>query len=43
MRLFRRKPLITDANYSRLVASFGRVVDLDPFVARPAAAGRSIS
>jgi hypothetical protein len=35
---FRRKPLITDENYSRLMTSFGRVVDLDPFVSRPSAA-----
>ncbi len=38
MPLFRRKPRITDAIYGKLMTSFGRVVDLDPFVARPATA-----
>lgn len=38
MRLFKRKPRINDEIYRRLMTSFGRVVDLDPFVARPAAA-----
>jgi len=36
--MFRRKPRITDSIYGNLMTSFGRVVDLDPFVARPAAA-----
>lgn len=36
--LFRRKPRITEEIYGRLMTSFGRVVDLDPFVARPAEA-----
>lgn len=38
MGLFRRKPRIDEALYGRLMTSFGRVVDLDPFVARPAQA-----
>ncbi len=38
MPLFRRKPRITDAIYGKLMTSFGRVVDLDPFIARPAEA-----
>ncbi|MGE5596346.1 MAG: hypothetical protein ACM3S1_09980 [Hyphomicrobiales bacterium] len=38
MGLFSRKPRIDDHTYDRLMTSFGRVVDLDPFVARPAAA-----
>ena len=38
MPLFRRKPRITDDIYGKLMTSFGRVVDLDEFVARPAAA-----
>src|SRR5687767_1944973 len=38
MPLFHRKPRITDDIYGRLMTSFGRVVDLDPFVARPAEA-----
>ncbi len=38
MPLFRRKPLITEDIYGRLMTSFGRVVDRDPFVARPAQA-----
>ena len=38
MPLFRRKPRITEDVYGRLMTSFGRVVDLDPFVSRPAAA-----
>jgi hypothetical protein len=38
MGWFRRKPLITDEIYGRLMTSFGRVVDLDPFVAGPAGA-----
>ena len=36
--MFRRKPRITDSIYGNLMTSFGRVVDLDPFVARPAEA-----
>lgn len=36
--MFRRKPRITDDLYGKLMTSFGRVVDLDPFVARPATA-----
>ena len=36
--MFRRKPRITESIYGNLMTSFGRVVDLDPFVARPAAA-----
>ena len=36
--MFRRKPRITDDIYGKLMTSFGRVVDLDPFVARPATA-----
>ncbi len=36
--MFRRKPRISDELYGKLMTSFGRVVDLDPFVARPAAA-----
>ena len=35
---WRRKPLITEENYSKLMTSFGRVVDLDRFVAQPAQA-----
>lgn len=38
MAWFSRKPRITDEIYGRLMTSFGRVVDLDPFVAGPAAA-----
>ncbi|MCK9518439.1 MAG: hypothetical protein M0R74_05330 [Dehalococcoidia bacterium] len=38
MGLFRRKPRIDEQLYGRLMTSFGRVVDLDPFVARPAQA-----
>jgi hypothetical protein len=33
---FRRKPRITEEIYGRLLTSFGRVVDADPFIARPA-------
>ena len=36
--MFKRKPLITDDVYGKLMTSFGRVVDMDPFVARPATA-----
>lgn len=35
---FKRKPRIDDAIYGRLMTSFGRVVDRDPFVAEPASA-----
>lgn len=35
---FRRKPRITEEIYGRLLTSFGRVVDADPFIARPAEA-----
>lgn len=38
VRLFRRKPLITDDNYGRLMTSFGRVVDLDRLISGPAGA-----
>jgi hypothetical protein len=36
--MFKRKPRIDEAMYGKLMTSFGRVVDLDPFVARPASA-----
>ena len=38
MRWFRRRPLITEENYGRLMTSFGRTVDADPLVAGPAEA-----
>ena len=38
MRLFRRRPRITEENYGRLMTSFGRTVDADPLVAGPAEA-----
>jgi len=38
VRFFRRRPLITDENYGRLMTSFGRTVDADPLVAEPAKA-----
>ena len=38
MRLFRRKPRITEDLYGKLMTSFGRVVDLDPLIAGPSAA-----
>ena len=38
MPRFRRKPRITEEIYANLMTSFGRVVDREPFVARPAAA-----
>lgn len=38
MKWFRRKPRITDDNYGRLMTSFGRVVDRDPFIEEPARA-----
>ena len=36
--MFKRKPRIDENVYGRLMTSFGRVVDQDPFVAGPAAA-----
>ena len=36
MRWFKRKPLITEEVYGRLMTSFGRVVDLDILVRQPA-------
>jgi hypothetical protein len=36
--VFKRKPRIDENIYGRLMTSFGRVVDQDPFIARPAAA-----
>lgn len=36
MKWFKRKPRITDENYGRLMTSFGRVVDKDPFTRQPA-------
>ncbi len=38
MAWFKRKPLITDDIYGKLMMSFGRVVDRDPFVRGPAEA-----
>ncbi|MEX1103178.1 MAG: hypothetical protein WED87_02940 [Dehalococcoidia bacterium] len=38
MPLFRRKPRITADLYGKLMTSFGRAVDLDPFVSGPAQA-----
>ena len=38
VRLFRRRPRITEENYGRLMTSFGWTVDADPLVAGPAAA-----
>ncbi|MBI5947211.1 MAG: hypothetical protein HY875_03635 [Chloroflexi bacterium] len=38
MKLFKRKPRITDDNYGKLMTSFGRIVDVDPMIGRPAAA-----
>ncbi len=38
MRLFKRKPLITEAIYGNLMTSFGRAADLDPHVKEPAQA-----
>ena len=35
---WRRKPRITEDNYGRLMTSFGRVVDANPFLAGPAQA-----
>ncbi len=37
-RMFKRKPRITEDVYGKLMTSFGRVVDLDPFVGEPAKA-----
>lgn len=36
--LFKRRPRITDDIYGKLMMSFGRVVDKDPFIAEPAGA-----
>ena len=36
--MFKRKPRIDENIYGRLMTSFGRVVDQDLFIARPAAA-----
>jgi hypothetical protein len=38
MKLFRRKPRITEENYGKLMTSFGRVAPRDPFVWEPARA-----
>lgn len=38
MKLFSRKPRITEENYGRLMTSFGRVVDRDRFVKEPSEA-----
>jgi hypothetical protein len=38
MPLFRRKPRITEDLYGKLMTSFGRTVDLDPFTSGPAQA-----
>ena len=38
VRLFRRRPRITEENYGRLMTSFGRTVDADPMLAGPAGA-----
>ena len=38
MRLFRRKPRITEENYGKLMTSFGRVAPRDPYVWEPAKA-----
>ena len=38
MRLFRRRPRITEENYGRLMTAFGRTVDADAMVGGPAAA-----
>lgn len=38
MKWFRRKPRITEDNYGKLMMSFGRIVDRDPFVKGPAQA-----
>lgn len=38
MKWFRRKPRITEDNYGKLMTSFGRIVDRDPFVKGPAQA-----
>jgi hypothetical protein len=35
---FRRKPRITEEIYGKLLTSFGRVVELDPFVSGPSEA-----
>ena len=36
--MWKRKPRITEDVYGKLMTSFGRVVDLDPFVGLPAQA-----
>ena len=38
MKLFSRKPRITEENYGRLMTSFGRVADRDRFVKEPSEA-----
>jgi hypothetical protein len=38
MPLFKRRPRITDEIYGKLMMSFGRAVDVDPFIAEPAGA-----
>ena len=38
VRLFRRRPRITEENYGRLMTSFGRTVDADPLLSGPAGA-----
>jgi hypothetical protein len=38
MPLFRRKPRINEDLYGKLMTSFGRTVDLDPFISGPAEA-----
>lgn len=38
MKLFRRKPRITEENYGKLMTSFGRVAPRDPYVWGPAQA-----
>lgn len=38
MPIFRRRPRITEEIYGKLMMSFGRVVDKDPFIAEPAGA-----
>lgn len=38
MAWFKRKPRITDENYGRLMTSFGRLADKDPFIWNPATA-----
>jgi len=38
MPWFKRRPRITEENYGRLMTSFGRLADKDPFIWGPAAA-----